>query len=437
MKIEKIKPIPKYIIKRIQQIDTKNFPTANGRTRFYSYLTKNDGELVKVTVAVRHYRGKWICKQVVVHGLDSDFCIGRDMAFHYIGGYSVGWYDMGVYSRPKWFEDGIWYINDDKQFDPFAVLVNREYVAKLPEFKYSAHELFNGADIIQYLRLYQEYPQLEYLMKLGCKHLYYSKQVLRKLGKDAAFRKWFTKNREEIRSHEYYVKTVLGAYTKKITLAQMSAQEEAKNILQRNGVGYRTLCESFKDDANKLLNYIGKQNTNIATYNDYFIACNALGLDMNVPKNRFPIDFKRWHDIRVDEYKTLKAKQDEEQRKELYANFFAVAERYMGLQRNKEDFIVMIAKSPADLIHEGETLHHCVGRMNYDQKFARGETLIFFVRPKNDAKTPFVTMEYSPSKHRILQCYAKNNTKPDTAVLDFVHKKWLPYANRKIKKLAA
>ena len=38
---------------------------------------------------------------------------------------------------------------------------------------------------------------------------------------------------------------------------------------------------------------------------------------MTLPKNRFPHDFKRWHDIRIDEYTTEKAMQDEKQRKEL------------------------------------------------------------------------------------------------------------------------
>ena len=44
MKIEKIKPIPKYIVARIKRADKQNNITLPGRTRFYSYLTKNDGE---------------------------------------------------------------------------------------------------------------------------------------------------------------------------------------------------------------------------------------------------------------------------------------------------------------------------------------------------------------------------------------------------------
>ena len=98
--------------------------------------------------------------------------------------------------------------------------------------------------------------------------------------------------------------------------------------------------------------------------------------------------------------------------------------------------MIIIAKSPADLIKEGEILHHCVGRMGYDQKFAREETLIFFVRNKDAIETPFVTLEYSLKNHKILQCYADNDTKPTEQVLEFVNNKWLPYANKKIRKIA-
>ena len=132
MKIEKIKPIPKYIIALIRKADKKRYPTPSGITRYYSYLTKNNGELVKVTVAVRHYYKQWLCKQVVIHGLNSDHCIGRDMVFYYISGYHVGWFDMGIGKSPKWYENGRWYENKDKAFDPYATLVNKEYLANFP-----------------------------------------------------------------------------------------------------------------------------------------------------------------------------------------------------------------------------------------------------------------------------------------------------------------
>ena len=99
--------------------------------------------------------------------------------------------------------------------------------------------------------------------------------------------------------------------------------------------------------------------------------------------------------------------------------------------------IAIIAKSPADLIHEGQVLNHCVGSSNYDQKMMREETLIFFIRHKNTPDKPFVTVEYSLSKHRVLQCYAKSNSKPDDNVYKYIHKNWLPYANKQLKKLCA
>ena len=81
-------------------------------------------------------------------------------------------------------------------------------------------------------------------------------------------------------------------------------------------------------------------------------------------------------------------------------------------------------------------MHHCVGKMNYDQKFAREETLIFFIRNRLSPNTPFVTLEYSLANHKILQCYGEHDSKPSEDILTYVNKKWLPYANRKLKQIA-
>lgn len=51
---------------------------------------------------------------------------------------------------------------------------------------------------------------------------------------------------------------------------------------------------------------------------------------MSADKNRYPHDFKRWHDIRIDEYHTAKALKDEEERKAFSAEFTAVAENIRG-----------------------------------------------------------------------------------------------------------
>ena len=159
---------------------------------------------------------------------------------------------------------------------------------------------------------------------------------------------------------------------------------------------------------------------------------------MSLERNLLPRDFRRWHDIRIDEYRTAKVVENGQKRKELYDRFAEIAEKYTCLQHNKQSaFVAIIAKSPAELITEGDALHHCVGRFNYDQKFVREESLIFFIRTRERPDTPFVTVEYSPSLKAVLQCYGDRDSKPDDTVLHYVNDVWLPYANKTLKKLAA
>ena len=437
MKIEKIKPIPKYILSMIKKADKKANPKPSGKTRFYSYLTTNDKELVKVTVAVRHKYSKWYCKQCAIHGVHSEECFEKDTAFYWCGGYVVGWYSEGLTNTRKWYETMKWETAGDKYGDPFAPIVNIEYLVKFPEYKYSAYELYGGVDVLQYLRLYEKYPQIEYLVKLGFSYYAKSKQILKKIEKDKGFRKWISANSKEIKGSHYYISTILQAYQKNKPLKEVQAVEVARKALCSER-GYKPIRDMLNGEYEKYFAYIGKQQISNRLYLDYLNACNYLGLDMNEEKNRYPHDFNKWHDIRIDEYATAKALKDEEERKELYENFTHIADKYLPLQYDKKgEYVVIIAKSPADLIREGERLNHCVGRMNYDQKFIREESLIFFIRSRESPDDPLVTVEYSIAKKKILQCYAFGNTTPAEDTTEYINKVWLPYANRTLKKITA
>ena len=435
MKIEKIKPIPKYLLARIKKIDAENDTTTPGRTRFYSYLTKNDGELVKATVAVKNHYKRWLYKQVAVHGLNSDKCFVKDMAFHFLSGYTVGWYEQGAQTAPRWYEDTEWGYSYDKYFDPFAPVVNREYLDKFPKYKYSAVNLYNGVDVLKYLRFYEKYPQIEYLMKAGLDGYAFSKQILQEIGKNKRFAKWLMKNREELSKNKCYIDVIIRSFRTGKSLADLQSYRKYRMQLSKDS-DLKELRTLFKTESEKFVFYLIKQNTNPYSYRDYLYACNYLGLNMTEDKNRYPHDFKRWHDIRIDEYTTAKAMKDAEERKALYEKFAAVTSKYLGLEYDKKSvYIAVIAQNPPDLIRESEFLHHCVGRMGYDQKFAREESLIFFIRTKEQPDVPFVTIEYSPKQKRVLQCYGYHDSNPDNGVIEFVHKKWLPYSNRKISIL--
>ena len=444
MKVEKIKPIPKSIIAKIKKGETKY----DGRTRYCSYLTANDNELVKVTVAIKHKGKEVYIKQCAIHGLHSDKCLVKDMDYTYMGGYQVGWYAEGLYKEPKLYEDGKWWECEDKYFDPFAPIVNLDYLERYPEYKYSAYDLYPDTDILQYLRLYEEYPQTEYLLKFGLSYYVKNKQLLKKIGKDKTFRKWLFNNHTALKNGFYYVSTIIKAYEENKPLNVVQAYEEKKKKINADRC-LKPIRDLFGKNINKYIDYTEKQNIHNYIYLDYLKACNYLGLDMSEEKNSMPHDFMHWHDVRIEEYTTVKAFRDEEERKakalkdaeerkELYDKFSKVAEKYSALQYTENGaYMIMIAKSQAELINEGAILKHCVGRMGYDKKFAREESLIFFVRTKDNPTEPFVTVEYSIKSKKILQCYAKGNSTPDAEVTSYINSKWTPYANKVLKQMVA
>ena len=435
-----IRPIPKKIEKRILAYDAEH--AGNIGLRFYAYLTTIRKELVKITVAVRN-KGKRerLIKQVSIHGVYSDKCLVRDIEYNYMGGYRVGWFEEGIhylYNMPPYYNDGKWYPVEYKYFNPWAPVINPKFALSLPQFRYSAVDIQDPPCIVTYLRTYLKYPQLEYLVKAGLGKFADSKLILEKIGQDKPFRKWLMANREELIHNYYYVDVVLRAYRTGKSLATLQAYREAKIKLSHDKQ-LNLICELFKGtEREQFLDYIAAQKTNANTYLDYLKACQYLSIDMSLPKNRFPHDFKYWHDMRIDQYATARAEADRKAKQELYEKFARIAEKYLPLEHDKRSaFICIIARSPADLIREGEMLDHCVGRMNYDMRVIREQSLIFFIRTKQHPDTPFVTVEYSLQSHKVLQCYGEHDHRPSDDVLHYVNKVWLPYANKTLKKLGA
>lgn len=438
MQISKIKPVPKYIIKRIKETDLKDNPDQDKSTRYYSYLTKNNGELVKVTVAVRNRSKKWYYKQCAIHGIHSDRCFIKDMLYTGLAGYRVGWYEEGLSKYPKWYEDKEWGWQYDRMFDMYAPVVNFDYLQKLPAYRYSAVELQTKTDVIQYLRLYEQYPFIEYLVKAGLNQIAMSKTILKQIQKDKNFPKWLLQHKQELMKNYYYVDIIIKSYKTGKPLKTLQANKELLLEYAHDFTYKLVLREVPKIDRYKLVKYLKANHISLSSYHDYVVACNYLKLNMNENRNLFPHDFKRWHDIRIDEQKTAKAKLDVLKQKELYSMFAEVADKYKALQYDGNyNFVCIIAKSPQELFREGEELHHCVGKMGYDQKFIREDSLIFFIRIKDQIEKPYITIEYSPAEHKILQTHGLYNCMPDEQTATFINKVWLPYANKTIKKIAA
>ena len=438
---KELKPIPKHIIEKIKKLDSKCRLMGHNGTTYYSYFTKFKGDLTQITVACKTKNKQWLCKQIVVRPLHSKDCYVKDIEYSLFG-YSTGWYYRGIGCYNQTTNYDKWCKAETKYYNVVNEVVNKSYILKQSQYKYSAINKYPYWDLIKYLRIYEEYPQAEYLVKMELSHFATNKSILKIIGKDKKFRKWIMTNKEVLQNkygnYDYISSSeIIYAYKHNINITESQKRKRIMRELDED-YNFRNHLKDIinKEEIMKFYNYLEKYNIDCSSYWDYINACQYLGLD--IEQNKYPKDFNRTHDIRIAEYDKAKLLADKKQRKELYENFKQVANKYLSLQRNlNEDYVVVIAKSPGELIKEGKALDHCVGRMNYDQKFAREESLIFFIRNKEDIDKPFVTMEYSLKTNKILQCYAKHNRKPEIEVQDFVNKKWLPYANRKLKKLVA
>ena len=442
MDITKLKPVPKNIIEKMKKADRKYYLFPCNSNRFYSYLTTIDRELVKVTVAVKTARDVFYFKQVAVHGIRSMKCWVRDIEYNcYTGmGFNVGWYEEYASQRRKPFEDGKWYECERRYYNPYSLLVNENYLNRFAKYKYSAYDKFNGKCVLEYLRIYEEYPETEYLLKAGISsYLVMKKSFLKKLKTDKNFKKWLISHKNELFDSYYSLDAITEAYKHNTDISETQRLLQWLKEVKEKYI-YKTLAEYFKNNKQwlKLMRYLKEQSADTQSYYDYITACKELDVNLIENKNLFPREFKRMHDTRIEEFHHKKALIDEQKRKELYEKFAVISAKYLPLEHRKNpQFVAFIPKSPADLITEGEILHHCVGRMGYDQRFAEEKSIIIFIRSAQDPQTPFVTVEYSPEKHKILQCHGNNNTAPREEVREYIYKKWLPYANRKIKKIAA
>ena len=446
-----IKPIPKTIVATIKREDKKHYKTPCGNTRCYSYLATWKKELVKITVAVKHYKEQWYCKQVAVHGLRSTNALVKDVEFFTVAGYVFGWHDIKACSRKKYWEDGKWYSCNGKYFDMFAPCVNLDYLERFPEYQYSEYKNAHFTEILGYLRLYEEFPEAEYLIKSGLKYYATSKTILRQIRKDKSFHKWLVVHRDsDMENGRYYCNSILYAYKYNLPLKQAHTLEYRKRHLIADYHGKDIIKYAFKKgvqgEYERYFVYKDKHGISDYLYLDYIRACNFLNLDCHDDNIRYPKDFQRWHDIRIGEQRVIKAEEERLQKEEarkakeaVVKNFLIAAEKYLPLAGFTEDehYAIFIAQSPAELVKEGNALSHCVGYNGYDKKMASQETLIFFVRKIEELDKPFVTIEYSLKNKQVLQCYAYKNTKPDEKVLEFVNNKWLPHANQQLEKIAA
>ena len=160
-------------------------------------------------------------------------------------------------------------------------------------------------------------------------------------------------------------------------------------------------------------------------YNDYYEMSKANGADFSDDGVAFPQDLVKAHDAAL-------AQKQERINAELAAKFadrFAVLSRFS--YRSECGLEIFPASCQADLIKEGQTLHHCVG--GYANSHANGETAIFFIRHIEEPATPYFTLELNEKTGSVRQNRGKCNCARTEEVKAFENE-WLIFVKEILEK---
>lgn len=134
----------------------------------------------------------------------------------------------------------------------------------------------------------------------------------------------------------------------------------------------------------------------------------------------FPKDLSQSHYQVMKLIKTKKNKKLEEKYKILVNEYKSMFE----MQSN--GLMIIVPNELTDIIIEGKKLHHCV--VNYVERVANKDTVILFIRNKNQPFKPYYTMEVENGN--VVQVRGQNNKIADNAVNKLVDKFKVELKNR-------
>ena len=292
-------------------------------------------------------------------------------------------------------------------------------------------------DVYGYLREFHRVPFVEYLVKLN----------LTELACDAIYKRhsygsWSTDKPAVVNERGKNLKEILGVGMDTVPLLQSI---NANNIqlgfvqdMRRMGIqpdpALLTWCgehdiSKLQDilvplrytTAHKLMRYVEEQFAShrrrwndwggkgysalfiaLSDYRDYLELCDKLSFDMKNSIVLFPRDLIEAHNKAVA---LADKKKRESYEREIAVSYPEWVERYAY---EKDGMLIMPPKSSAEIVAEGQALHHCVG--DYVERVANKECVILFLREADRPDKPFCTLEVKDAQ--LLQARGEWNHDP-------------------------
>lgn len=295
----------------------------------------------------------------------------------------------------------------------------------------------------RYLFRYLEYPQMEYLMKLGLYQI--TEDLVDNNGRHC--------NQAGTTPEEFLGVSAAGLKLLQATNASNDMLRTLQNI-EKIGFKIRTkedfiqFCSDFPSrytqsavfsigkytTLEKIRNYLQKQAgdkiNNVSVWDDYLHLCETLDYDLTNPFILFPKNLKQAHDR---ETKRLNIKRELERRQHLSQ----LSKKCKGYLKELQEcygweddtYLIQAPKNLQAIVKEGHDLHHCVG--GYAEQVAQGKKIILFLREKDNPAKPFHTIELH--NNEIVQCYGKFNQRSpevDPFLKHYQHDVLQPLAKR-------
>lgn len=310
------------------------------------------------------------------------------------------------------------------RFDFSSVVLyekNLNKVLKGTKWQYSAikefatHKKGFRFPVWRYLSRYSEFPALEYLVKLKLYRLtsdilyYYGninsinlsgENLFEVLGLDKTQLSRLQRINADIKD----LQIIKSSQKANLKLTDEQILFIAKNLRIENVIRiakYTTV--------HQILKYIQSQsqiysniNDALNDWKDYLDDCEILKYDLKNSFILFPKNLKKAHDRT---YKLIEKNRNElisSKIREMYDKLFNT------FNWEYKNSVIVVPKTPEEIIREGQVLHHCVG--GYVEKVAKGKTIILFLRNKDAVDKPFYTIEIDPVNFKIIQCRGKNNS---------------------------
>jgi predicted RNA-binding Zn-ribbon protein involved in translation (DUF1610 family) len=178
----------------------------------------------------------------------------------------------------------------------------------------------------------------------------------------------------------------------------------------------------------KALRYLREQPDYIGEkeifYSDYLDSCVKLKQDMKNTFVLFPKYLRKAHDVNVD---LINATDNKEKYKIHNAKYMSI--KQMNRELNDlyfyEDskFLIRAPMDAAEIVKEGQSLHHCVGGGGYSERMANKSIAILFLRDKENPDVSYYTLEINRETNRIVQSHGYRDKDSDkNRIAEFIKK---------------